>query len=241
MIHDFVVREYEENGELGLVDVKKPYFDPARGTGVAHDVLEEFPGGGEQPHDELQAFEAMIVTRALAGDMDHVLYTPGQQFGLEFDELFRHAFGREYDSGYGGYRLYPAPKTSPCKCEYVEDYISEAIEVASTALEEDPNQNEFEEWEVKEALAWLEDARSWIRIGYRRALKRFRHMDDTYSLSYMFKGIEKEVDKFMEHAQEGQALRVHLNISRSTYRIEPGYQDDHGQFVSEERYFRLSA
>jgi hypothetical protein len=194
MFHTFTYKENEDMGYSGWVLNAKPYFDPMDGRGVAHDVLEEMPHGGEQPHDELMALGAMLFGRC---SMSMPFPRPvSEVLASEFSPLFSHAFNEE------GYHLVDAPKVPRLdQGRYGEDYErEEAIiqEVAPKVLEYIEKYGE-DEWgdnpdNLEEAKQWVPHAQNWLRIGFRRARRRFYPYMDGCDVAYMFERIEREVN-----------------------------------------------
>lgn len=195
MFYVFTYKHNEDRGYSGWVLDAKPYFDPMDGRGVAHDVLEEMPHGGEQPHDELMALGAMMFGRgSLSAAFNN---RPTEEvLSYEFSELFRHAFGEEH------YWLSPAPKTLRLdQGVYGEDYEREEAIVQAVAplvLEyiDKYGEDEFgaDEEQLEEARAWIPHAQNWLRIGFRRARRRFYPHMDGCDVAFMFERIERAVN-----------------------------------------------
>ena len=181
-------------GYSGWVLDAKPYFDPMDGRGVAHDVLEEMPHGGEQPHDELLALGAMLYGRC---SMSMAFPRPTYQvLADEFGALFSHAFNEE------GYYLVDAPKVQRLdQGRYGEDYEREEsiIQAVAPRVLEYIEKYGAEEWgdnpdNLEEAKQWVPHAQNWLRIGFRRARRRFYPHMDGCDVAYMFERIEREVN-----------------------------------------------
>jgi len=204
MYHTFTYKHDDERGYSGWVLNSKPFFDPMRGLGVAHDVLEEMPHGGEQPHDEAMALGAMIYGR---GAHCGVFFNPIETtIAYEFDELFEHAFEEE------GYRLQPAPNTRPLRGdedrEETEELIQKIIHILKTRIQTIPNDlHLYTDAQIQQALEWLPHATSWLRIGFRRAAKRFYRLG-RYEVYSLFQRIEKEVDKLKPELGDQITVRV---------------------------------
>lgn len=210
-VHSFTLREHEDFGTMGWVLDRKPYFDPMDGMGVAHDVLEEFPNGGEQPHDELMAMGALIYGRgSMSGAFNR--RPLHEVVGSELHEMMRHVYDED------NYYLAEAPKTRrlPEDFEDIEDTIQGAIQYAREYFPRTIESGEFTEEAVAEIVEWLPHAENWLRIGFRRARRRFEPHWDGCDVAYMFDRIRDEVDLILkrEEPQEFDKLRVIVSYQR---------------------------
>lgn len=194
MFHTFTYKHDDDRGYSGWVLDNKPFFDPMDGMGVAHDVLEEMPHGGEQPHDELLALGAMLFGR---GSLSMPFPRPmSDVLSGEFGALFEHAFNEE------GYHLSKAPKALRLdQGRYGEDFEREEAIIQDIA----PKVLEYiekygaDEWgenpdNIEEAKQWVPHAQNWLRIGFRRAVRRFSPHMDGCDVAYMFERITREVN-----------------------------------------------
>lgn len=194
MFHTFTYKHDDDRGYSGWVLDNKPFFDPMDGMGVAHDVLEEMPHGGEQPHDELLALGAMLFGR---GSLSMPFPRPMPDvISGEFGALFEHAFNEE------GYHLSKAPKALRLdQGRYGEDFEREEAIIQDIA----PKVLEYiekygaDEWgenpdNIEEAKQWVPHAQNWLRIGFRRAVHRFSPHMDGCDVAYMFERITREVN-----------------------------------------------
>lgn len=213
MYHTFTYKHDDERGYSGWVLNSKPFFDPMDGRGVAHDVLEEMPHGGEQPHDELMALGALIYGR---GCHTGVFYQPIEQIlAYEFDELFGHAFCET------GYQLVPAPKTRPLRgsedMEEAEGVIQATIRIIRARIKENAEDLRLDtEAKINQALEWLPSAANWLRIGFRRATKRFYSVG-RYEVYSLFERIQRGVDKLKPEL--GDTMTVRVSYKRYDVRI----------------------
>lgn len=226
MFHVFTYKNNEDIGYSGWVLDAKPYFDPMDGRGVAHDVLEEMPHGGEQPHDELMAMGAMMFGRGSISaafnnrPIEEVL-------SYEFSELFRHAFGEEH------YWLSHAPKALRLdQGVYGEDYEREEAIVQAVAplvLEyiDKYGEDEFcdNQEQLEEARAWIPHAQNWLRIGFRRARRRFHPHMEGCDVAFMFERIEREVNA-LKYAELGDRLTLRVKYQRNHFELwhTPSYE-----------------
>lgn len=216
----FICEEHKEYGCNGWRMEDKPHFDPLMGITVAHDVLEHFPNGDESPADEFQALGAGYFIRGETGYMQRKgnINPPAVHIASDFPDIFRHII----DERMG---LPVAPKTKKIDIEYVEEFISELMQEAAKLLE-----SEFGEYEpefVKESLELLPRVADWIRIGYRRATKRFGPYQN-HAVA-IFQQIEEKADKYLEHANIGDKLTVSFDIknNKANIRFVESYEEEY--------------
>ncbi len=202
MKYVFTCDRHEEFGSNGWRLKTQPDFDPLGGMAVAHDILEHFPGGDGSPSDELMALGASLHVR----DGYHQNGSAGYNIGGDLPELMRHVF-------YENMSLRPAPITKPCDAE-VEAEISAALDVLETDLEYWSDDQEIRTT-IKRYYA---DMRGWMRLGYRKAKKRFKGLrrDQIQSLFYT---IEHEADRVLKMAEEGAELTVSVTLSSLSAKI----------------------
>lgn len=216
-VHTFTLERNEDLGILGWVCDRKPYFDPMPGQGVAHDVFEEFPNGGEQPHDELLAMGSMMFGR---GSYEHLfgMYGLAASIAAEFHEMLRHVFHENT------YFLKPAPNTRKLNDDYEhqEYIISEFMGIVEKEVRE---WDEYEPSQISSILDYLPHAANWLRIGFRGALKRYAPDLDGCDVANMFESLKEQVDRITQWAEEGDKLRVIFSKKRSAVEAyhEPWY------------------
>lgn len=218
MVHTFTYKENDDLGYSGWVLNSKPYFDPMEGRGVAHDVLEEMPHGGEQPHDELLALGALLFGRgSLSMPFNKPLCTV---LADEFYPLYSHAFCE------CGYSLVDAPNVRRLDqgrngdCYEREEAVIQAI--APKVLEYIDKYGS-DEWgsddeELERAKQWIPHAQNWIRIGFRRARRRFYPHMDGCDVAYMFERIEKEV-RALQGVELGDQLKIRVKYQRNDMQL----------------------
>jgi hypothetical protein len=188
MTHEFTYQL--KNGKMGWVLDSKPYFDPmASGRGVAHDVLEEMPNGGEQPHDEFIALGALLYGRGcdIHTHFQGIHTTPSELIAHELHVIFEHAFCEKE------YALVEAIRTQPLIEYEVEESIKFALSLFSKSIKQ-PGWYRFA-YPTNLALEWMVHVENWLRIGFRKAQQRFQPYMDRRDVSHMFSQIQNEVDK----------------------------------------------
>lgn len=211
----FVCERHKDFGELGWRQEKQPGFDPLWGMAVAHDIMEHFPDGDESPADEFQALGAGILIRGeqYYANKGQMTTSPAENAASDVPEIIRHII-------YENMHL-PEPPVTRALPRELEDYISEFAKRANELVE-----SEFGEDEDKEAMkAIVKKAKGWIRIGIRKAQKRYKGR--LFEALSTFCEIEHQADKLLKHdAIEGQVMVV--KIERGVVRCEieePEYAD----------------
>ncbi len=210
----FDLMEHEEFGGFGWQMRGSGFMEPLGGLAVAHDCLEHFKGDSGGIHEEFMAFGAMLYIRGeggywqLKGDYrgagEHM---SGDLGGLLFDFFMDEA----------GKFVEKAPRTNKID-EHLEDEISLAIKEARAEL------LSHREEDRESVDSFLKDFRAWVRIGYRKACKRYQAAICPEELSYMFSDIEKQADDMLN---EGcVAMRVDVNISQRAVTVKPLYEWD---------------
>lgn len=220
MVHTFTWMTKDDDDrceQTGWVLDRKPYFDPSSGLGVAHDVLEEAPHGGEQPHDECMAMGAFIWGRGELWTHNNKWVTVPQSVASVLDMAFSHV----YDES--GYHFVAAPRTRPLSdyvfCERVESDIRASAEYFVTStIASKLSAGELNEEHAEELLGCRDDIAHWMRIGARKARARFYPYLDGYDVAALFERLQNEVDKL--HPEEGDRLSIMVRPSRYDYRLK---------------------
>lgn len=225
MVHTFTWKEHEDYGHWGWVLDRKPYFDPGNGNLVAHDVFEEMPHGGEQPHDELLAMGAMLYGRGSMADSFNYRNV-AEVVAYEFMPCFEHAFNES------GYELQDAPKTRKLSWEYehIEDVLSDIAEHVYKQLEKTEGDYDWDDEQIAEAKAWVPHGINWLRIGYRRAHRRFSAHLDGYDVTVLFRRLKDRVDELSKNlGEDSYKLRVRVSYRNRDFNawvIPPWEQED---------------
>lgn len=205
----FIAEKHEDFGEMGWRLKDQPGFDPLGGMGVAHDVLEHLPNGDESPADEFQALGAGWLIRGEGGLFSSGHYAPEENMSAEFPEIIRHVI-------YEGMRVPEPPRTRALDGsaeESLQLIVSRARKLCCAG--EHP---EFEKEDHAAVLDVLRKALGWMRVGYRRAARRYKN-----ALGFArcaFGQIQEEADKRLKHAEQWQELHVSINIARRDCQVE---------------------
>lgn len=201
---EFVCEQHEDYGENGWRLLSQPGFDPLPGMAVAHDVFEHFPDGDDSPADEFQALGASYLIR---GESDYWVgsnHPAPVHIASDFPMILSHIVGYNMSL--------PSPVPFPRKLDSIaEDALCDIIKHARKNIED--------EWELssddprysvsKETLdGYLNAALGWMRIGYRRAKKRYG--DKLWRVSRQFVEVQERADQLLKHADEGMVMEIIL-------------------------------
>ncbi len=203
----FVCETHEDYGEQGWRPVDMPEADPIEA--VAHDTIEHFAGDDGSIAAEFMALGAMYAVRGETGWFAARPYgaDPVANLAADFPELARHFV-------YEDFPLPDAPRTLPLREEHTDDALRAAV---MQGLEMLPG--EFGDTFDNEADAALiefmakgADILAYMRIGYRKARKRFAG-GGMESIAWAFTEIDREAKELIADAYEGQLLTVSLDPS----------------------------
>jgi hypothetical protein len=222
-LYKFVCEMHKEHGALGWRQKSQPDFDPLGGMAVAHDILEHLPNGSEAPHDEFMALGAAVLIRGMQGYFMN--NTPADNLCSDFPDIFSHIV-------YQDIGLCDAPVTNRLQDEWAETMISETVNKGRALMISEWNMspkfnNEEPGMSIHELDVYLHHVKGWMRIGFRKARKRYNGRVRDFEFTYLFKEIEKEADKALKNAEEQDELHVRLVRNRvdvkhlSAYELYP--------------------
>ena len=184
----FICEEHEEFGGLGWRPENIPNADPLSGMTVAHDCMEHFKSDNGGLEAELMAFGASLHVREAGGWYYNQPNSQGAAYNMsgEIAEfMLKIKLGEEY--------LMTAPRTYALS-DGMEDTVQEVILMAKKSFREEyEDEEELNSRTIKTFIDWL-------RIGYRKAIKRYGDASP-YSLSYIFSQIADEADKHLKYAE----------------------------------------
>lgn len=218
----FVWREDQDYGGEGWAPKKFPEFNIVQGVGLAHDALEHFADDDGSLHGELQAFGAMIHVRWLGGWHYMIgnpgIYTPAVNMANDFIQFMYTILSGE--------ELKAAPKTYRCRGVYgkdvekiIDETLIEARKLVLSELDDEDAARIIELWND-----FRDNARSWMRIGYRRAFRRFGDTSD--ELPYVFKSIADSVENFHGSYGDELVVQVYPKETRANVIFKPAYELD---------------
>lgn len=216
---------------MGLVPTWFDGANPTTGLGVAHDMLEHFKSDPGPTEGECQALGSFLLIRAepahfnrnnsrspLAGDLLGILYDIVEQ----------------------SRQMPKSRKTRPLD-EFSEKLLQSGLREAFAdiegMLEEIEDEEERSETRTR-MLSSREDIASWIRVGYRKALRRYSNCD-TYSVGRdLFKKIEKLVDELLGSELLWPNAKVRVSACPRTFQAwarvfnpDTGTWLDHQEFI----------
>ncbi len=212
LVRKFVWGTDTEHGHTGWMPEHMPNFDAlGTGYGMAHDILEHFSATDDSIEGEFMAFGSMLYLRAEPdywGNIGARYTNPAQQMSGDVASFLCNQVHRE--------RIRPA--TARKLDEEMEAIIEELI--AATLREADGMLEPGTEMDRMEAD--LTNAVQWMRIGYRKAAKRWG-MEPQMRLS-MFYNVERACDDIIrdgdgEERCDGDVLTVSVDMADGNTRM----------------------
>jgi len=213
IVRYFMQHEGEDTGIKGFVPLwipKSVGFDPMDAMGMMHDMLEHRLCDRGHYHEELMAFGRIIALRGIPGHLQRgQAMPPGESLGTELAGIWADALeGRDQD-------LMPAPGTTP-----VADYAEKMINNVAKALIDNAESmaHDRDQCFVPDA-GFKRSARSWLRIGYLDALRRYGQQDhgcyDTGAVAFGWaENHKREINNLAEDGVEGMVLRLCFDTER---------------------------
>jgi hypothetical protein len=233
IIREFIYKEWEDVGTMGLEPNWFENANPASGRACAHDMLEHFASQTTPVEGECEALGSILLLR------------------LENGWAMRHAYGRDHATELGlniesmlqdcvndGLSL---PRAMPSRKldAYTDDAIVRGVAQAFQRLDGILKESEMDEHDIEAYKSPDVPAAfvAWIRRGYRRALKRFAKCD-TYTVGLvLFEKIAKAVDRLIdsENLWEGAKVRISAHLRRCEAVIKV-FDPDTRRWVDAELY-----
>jgi hypothetical protein len=212
----FVLAHDPERFGTGWRPAHQPDFDPTGGMGVAHDVLEHFPGDDGSLKDELQAFGAILLIRVEHGDLDP------KSLAVEFPDLMSKLF-------HGDTWLEAAPRTRLLSDD-LEMFMARALiearkQVAEFLYDDDLTYEDKIDWFNEQVPHIM----GWMRVGYRRARRRYRNAYSYHDLPALFGEIARMADQELKECDGrlGTELTIRVSTVRSIVRCSVREPDDY--------------
>ncbi len=207
-----VYREDSEHGISGWFLKDAPSsFNASNGRMIAHDILEHFADTTEHVHDECQALGAYILTRL---DTEYYyekfsIYQPYEALASELASLLR---GIMEDYAH----LKEPPRTYRISTKH-GDHEETLIKASQKALILWREECDEEYQDPNIAKRYLNQMIAWMRIGYRRALRRYAEVP-LFRISETFDLITKRIDQIDTYDLiEGQEMI--LSVSPKTAEV----------------------
>lgn len=200
-------RKDKDCGEYGWLDVNAPdHFNVCDGRLIAHDVLEHIGVRTDNTNeDEIMALGAAVFVRGLTGMLNND-YT-----GKGWKETIAKDLCQEFNNIANGDQKFKPPVTHKLYCDDTDDELKEAVEMAA--------KDYVREYEGKMPSRKIrKGVLSFLRIGYRRAEKRYKK---SYWAADLFREIREEVDRLTKYTDEfSSELKITLNLKEMKVRIE---------------------
>lgn len=211
----FVCEKHQDSGELGWRPEHQSSFDPYRGMTVAHDVLEHFPNDQGDAEDEFMALGAALWIRGGGGywyrKMPGNMNQEGDHLSSDFEEIVRRLEGRRLDA---------------CRSPKIDDsFAEEQLELCAREARRNLR-------DAKLPTADVDKAINWMRRGYRKAAKRFKHQSPDIVTS-LFIDIEDAAEAALKDhdAMEGDKLIVRVDLRhQKTHVTHQRVWDEEGDY-----------
>jgi hypothetical protein len=94
--------------------------------------------------------------------------------------------------------------------------LNRATVIARLECEYDGSEDNVGPRELKK---WEQKMRGWLRIGYRKAVKRY-HNALPHELSYLFDCMEKKIDPRFKAGEQYETLTVKVDPKKLSFRME---------------------
>lgn len=218
---EFICEHHEDFGFNGWRLRTQPNYDPIGGMGVAHDILEHFPGSTESPADEFQALGCSYWLRGEGGyderGGDFAYSNPASDFGMIFSNICHK-----------GHRL-SSPPTVPADSER-DQAMTEIRQLARINLMAETEwQREQDEIDEQQIDRFLDDAIGWMKVGYRRAVRRYARYA-RHNLVCLFRRIEIGADRLLKQSEVGATLTIRVNLAQAEAHLSVAIEEDDYQY-----------
>ena len=220
IVRDFT---FDEDSDTGMIGLRPAWFanaEPATGMTIAHDMLEHFKTQSEALEGECEALGALLALRLMqgwGGAPGGAYRSPAERLGFEVSTLIVDSVQRD-DRPLPRYRT-SRPLRDECADEVILEAVSRGLESARGELGEWGGREELEpEGAERMKGAFV----AWIRRGYRRTVKRFRHYD-LYTIGIdLFDRVTKDVTRLCrsEMLAYGDRVRIGLDLQRALVSIK---------------------
>lgn len=203
----FQCAKNEDYGFLGWRPVDMPNADPLMGMTVAHDLMEHFRGDNGGVEAEFMALGAALYIRGEGGFFSESRYTPAESVAADVPDLMRHIVHEGFSLNPAPHRTRATEETEPC------DAVLQAVEF------ENGDDGIADEWARSK---W--NALDWLRIGYRKAKRRYAGIDP-WDLTYIFRQIAEAADRHLESAEGFETLVVEFSPRSMSFDVRVEYPD----------------
>ncbi len=213
IVRRFVRQHHEEYGYDGWRPEWIPHFDPSEGLGVAHDTLEHVLHDAGTVETEFMALGTIAWLRGQGGWFyQHRPHASDLAYQMSGDFLSQ----ADYLDGEGR-SMKKAPPTRPLADGDMDDALQECVRKGMKLLADECDRDGGE----KSALIDPVSALSYLRMGFRRAARRYASSDPS-EMCWIFDEIMQGAEKHGKHAELGEVLvvRVDMERRRATLDIE---------------------
>jgi hypothetical protein len=221
MDYIFTFGEDPEYGFSGWIPKFMPYNNAVTGAGAAHDIFEHGRGDDGTVESELSALGASHYIRGEQGYYQDIgnLLSPEEHLGSPISDMLEilHRRGRAVAS----------PGRTHALDETTEQSFADASTMGLARFEdeyrqqrdESPDYSGLTKAEVHQRIV------GWLRKGYRKGQARFKD-HDPYSVKQLYQRLTKDIDKLTSHAEDGDELRVKLNLVALSVELKhrPAYE-----------------
>ena len=205
---DFKYCEWEAAGTMGMLPTWFDGADPTSGRGVAHDMLEHFKAPSTPVEGEAMAIGSFLLLRIETGAIDSSRSSLPPLAG-DLEAVLTDIVTEGH--------VLPRDRASRPLDDYPESVVQEAVlnvygrleEIVAERIDEGPE--EVQRW--IDVLAATRSAMvSWIRKGYRKAVRRFKDADTHTVGVYLFKKVETLVDKLISAETLWPNAKVRISV-----------------------------
>jgi hypothetical protein len=224
LIAKFEWKEDQELGGEGWIPTRFPNFSAGEGLTIAHDTLEHFANDEGNLAGELRAFGAMIFTRVEGGYFSNEMTrrSAEENLGMELGR-FLEELGNGEHSGWGDFPR--PPRTYRLKNgteEIIDKILTESLKSYQAEMQ---NYSEDHLTDSYQTDIELSKMHGWLRIGYRKAVRRFRGAGSG-DMSYLFGELKDRIDEKHKNGSYGEVLTVSVNIRRLTFEVSQNYPNE---------------
>jgi hypothetical protein len=224
LIAKFEWKEDQELGGEGWIPTRFPNFSAGEGLTIAHDTLEHFANDEGNLAGEVRAFGAMIFTRVEGGYFSNRMsrYSPEETVGMELGQFLEELSNGEH-SDWGDF---PRPPRTYRLKNGTEEIIDKILtETLKSYEREAQNYSENSLIDNHQTSIELSKMHGWLRIGYRKAVRRFRGADSG-DMSYLFDKLKERINEKHKNGSYGEVLTVSVNIRRLTFEVSQNYPNE---------------
>jgi hypothetical protein len=205
IVRRFVRQHHEEYGFDGWRPQWIPHFDPSEGLGVAHDTLEHVLHDAGTVETEFMAMGTIAWLRGTGGWFhQHRPHASNLAYQLGGDFLQQ----AEYLDGEGR-KMKTAPKTRPLD-DYMEDVLQECVRKGMKFIRDEHSAGEDD---FKVTAIDPVSALSYMRMGYRRAARRYA-CSDPCEMAHIFDEVMKGAEHHGNYAEINDVLVVRVELDR---------------------------